>query len=126
MARLELTIPRQTKCKVRIWVKLTSTDLLINDQTKTFQPFLQLGGVHPHILPNFPDGTFDLDLLTSKVRGDDSHLPRSKLICVENSHNACGVKALPLEWLEKVFETHFYETKQKQKNLPFASLGRAE
>lgn len=63
-----------------------------------------LGGVHPSVLPNLPDGTFDLDLLASKIRGDDPHLPRSKLICVENSHNSCGGKALPLEWLKKLLE----------------------
>ncbi len=35
------------------------------------------------------------------------------MICVENSHNACGGKALPLEWLEKVFKTNFYEPRKK-------------
>jgi hypothetical protein len=40
---------------------------------------VQLGGVHPSVLPNLPDGTFDLDLLTSKIRGDDPHLPRCQI-----------------------------------------------
>jgi len=35
-----------------------------------------LAGVHPSILPNLPDGTFDVDLLVSRIRGDDPHEPR--------------------------------------------------
>ena len=54
-------------------------------------------------LPNLPDGTFDLDLLESYIRPhDDPHQPRSSVICVENTHNDLGGKALPLDWLSRV------------------------
>lgn len=59
-----------------------------------------LAGVQVNLLPNNDDGTFDLELLKSRVRVDNEHFPRSALICAENSHNACGGKALPLDWLQ--------------------------
>nr|CAD7203966.1 unnamed protein product [Timema douglasi] len=64
----------------------------------------QLGGVQMCTLPNKSDGTFDLDLMESKVRsGNDSlHEPITSLICVENTHNVCGGKVLPLDWLDEL------------------------
>lgn len=49
-----------------------------------------LGGVHPHPLPNLPDGSLDLAQVEAAVRGDDEHFPITRLICLENTHNRCG------------------------------------
>merc|ERR1711892_344320 len=65
----------------------------------------QLGGVHPRTLRNLDDGTFSIEELVAKVREEDCHLPRTTLVAIENTHNKCGGRALPLEWLEKVGET---------------------
>ncbi|ENN70507.1 probable low-specificity L-threonine aldolase 2 isoform X2 [Dendroctonus ponderosae] len=63
----------------------------------------QIAGVHTAVIKNNEDGTFSIDDLRKKIRKNpDFHEPISSLIIVENTHNLCGGKVLPLEWLEKV------------------------
>ncbi|XP_068161796.1 uncharacterized protein [Antennarius striatus] len=64
----------------------------------------QLAGVHSTTVNNLADGTFDLEQLESKIRHDypDPHYPRSRLICVENTHNILGGRVLPLSFLKEV------------------------
>ncbi|KAL0983999.1 hypothetical protein UPYG_G00135710 [Umbra pygmaea] len=64
----------------------------------------QLAGVHSTTVTNLPDGTFDLDQLESKIRHGypDAHYPRSRLVCVENTHNIQGGRVLPLHFLQEV------------------------
>ncbi|XP_026207363.1 threonine aldolase 1 [Anabas testudineus] len=63
-----------------------------------------LAGVHSTTVTTLPDGTFDLKQLESKIRHDfpDAHYPRSRLICVENTHNIKGGRVLPLTFLQEV------------------------
>jgi len=61
-----------------------------------------LGGIHPHPLPNQPDGTLRLDQIERAVRPDDSHFPRSQLIALENTHNRCGGVAIPPDYFAAV------------------------
>jgi threonine aldolase len=63
-----------------------------------------LGGVHPHPLPNQPDGTIRLDKIEAAVRPDNDHFPRSRLIVLENTHNRCGGAAIPPEYFAAVRE----------------------
>ncbi|MBI1800875.1 MAG: low-specificity L-threonine aldolase [Chloroflexi bacterium] len=53
-----------------------------------------LGGIHPHTLPNQPDGTLDLRQIEAAIRGDNEHYPRTKLICIENTQNSTGGRVL--------------------------------
>ncbi|HSR30913.1 MAG TPA: GntG family PLP-dependent aldolase, partial [Anaerolineae bacterium] len=47
-----------------------------------------VGSIHPHTVPNQPDGTLALAELEAAVRNpQNEHYPRSKLICLENTHN---------------------------------------
>ncbi|XP_074519482.1 threonine aldolase 1 [Halichoeres trimaculatus] len=64
----------------------------------------QLAGVHSLTVTNLHDGTFDLDELESKIRHGypDSHYPRTRLICVEDTHNIKGGRVLPLSFLQEV------------------------
>ncbi|XP_041830878.1 threonine aldolase 1 [Melanotaenia boesemani] len=64
----------------------------------------QLAGVHATTVTTLPDGTFDLDQLESKIRHGypDPHYPRSRLICVENTHNIQGGRVLPLLFLQEI------------------------
>ncbi|KAK7918587.1 hypothetical protein WMY93_009871 [Mugilogobius chulae] len=64
----------------------------------------QLAGVHSTTVTTLPDGTFNLDQLESKIRHGfpDPHYPRSRLICVENTHNIQGGRVLPLSFLKEV------------------------
>lgn len=53
-------------------------------------------------IPNNDDGTFSLNELRSKIRGSDYHEPKTSLVIVENTHNVCGGKVIPLEWLDEL------------------------
>lgn len=64
----------------------------------------QVAGVHSQALPDLPDGTFDLELLELTIReahGSRYH-PRPELLCLENTHNSAGGRALPLAYLQQV------------------------
>lgn len=60
-----------------------------------------LGGIHSCVLPNQDDGTLDLAAVAAAVRSrDDIHVPRTKLLCLENTHNRCGGACLSTEYLD--------------------------
>ena len=61
-----------------------------------------LGGVHPHTLPNQPDGSIKLGAIRAAVRGDDPHYPVTRLIALENTHNRRGGAALSLDYMRSV------------------------
>ena len=61
-----------------------------------------LGGVHPHTIPNQPDGTLAPEDILAAIRGDDAHLPPTRLITLENTHNRCGGAALSLEYTQQI------------------------
>jgi len=63
-----------------------------------------LGGVHPHTIPNQPDGTLAPDDILAAIRGDDAHLPPTRLITLENTHNRCGGAALSVKYMEQIGE----------------------
>ncbi|MDH4239120.1 MAG: low-specificity L-threonine aldolase [Phycisphaerae bacterium] len=61
-----------------------------------------LGGIHPHIVANQSDGTMRLEDIEGAIRGSNVHYPRTRLICLENTHNSCNGAALPAEYIESV------------------------
>ncbi len=61
-----------------------------------------LGGVHPRTLPTEDDGTIPLDAIEGAIRGDDPHFPRTRLICLENTHNRCGGAPISLQYTREV------------------------
>jgi len=63
-----------------------------------------LGGIHPHTLPNQPDGTLRLEDIEAAIRAENVHYPRTRLICLENTHNRCGGAALRPEYSDAVGE----------------------
>ncbi|XP_013106872.1 uncharacterized protein LOC106086664 [Stomoxys calcitrans] len=63
----------------------------------------QLAGVQLATIKNKTDGTFCLKEMQQKFRlYDDCHEPVTSLVIVENTHNMCGGKVLPLEWLDEL------------------------
>ncbi|CAB3406488.1 unnamed protein product [Caenorhabditis bovis] len=66
--------------------------------------YAQLGGISATTLEVKPDGTMDIDDIEQAIRVKDCHMPRTKLICIENTHNYVGGKALPIEWMRQVRE----------------------
>lgn len=61
-----------------------------------------LGGIHPHTIVNQPDGTMRLEDIEVAIRGHNVHFPRTRLICLENTHNRCNGSALTPEYMETV------------------------
>ncbi|MFZ6028107.1 MAG: low-specificity L-threonine aldolase [Chloroflexota bacterium] len=61
-----------------------------------------LGGVHSCQVANRPDGSLDLDDLRAAIRGDNAHLPPTRLIGLENTHNRCGGAALTAAYTRSV------------------------
>ena len=62
-----------------------------------------VGGIHPHTVPNQPDGTLALADLEAAIRDPHNlHYPRSRLICLENTHNRCGGAVLTPDYMAQV------------------------
>jgi threonine aldolase len=63
-----------------------------------------LGGVHSCQLPNQMDGTLILEDIREAIRPKDAHLPISRLVCLENTHNRCGGVALTPDYTWSIGE----------------------
>jgi threonine aldolase len=61
-----------------------------------------LGGIHSHQVPNRADGTLDLAQVEAAIRSDNPHFPRTRLICLENTHNRCGGTCLDVDYMDRV------------------------
>ncbi|CAF0893776.1 unnamed protein product [Brachionus calyciflorus] len=60
----------------------------------------QIGNVYAKQIPNNEDGTFDLEKFESLISDHtDCHCSRTRLVCIENTHNHCGGKVLPIEFI---------------------------
>jgi threonine aldolase len=82
-------------------------EIILGDRSHTFLyeagGCSGLGGIHPHVLPNLDDGTLDLAAVESAVRDPSNvHFPRTRAICLENTHNRCGGAALSPEYSDAV------------------------
>lgn len=63
-----------------------------------------LGGIQPHPIQNQKDGTLALRDILAAIRAEDVHQPITRLICLENTQNACGGVPLSLEYTRQVAE----------------------
>ncbi len=82
-------------------------EVILGDQAHTYMyeqgGTAALGGIHPRVLKNQPDGTLDLDEIVAAIRDPGNpHFPRTKLITVENTHNRCGGAPLSVEYMRSV------------------------
>lgn len=81
-------------------------EVILGDQSHTFVyeagGMSALGGIHPHTIANQPDGTMRLEDIEAAIRGDDVHFPRTRLICLENTHNRCNGSALTPQYTDAV------------------------
>jgi len=81
-------------------------EVILGDRSHTFLyeagGISALGAVHPHTLANQPDGTMLLEEIEVAVRGDNVHFPRTRLICLENTHNRCAGSPLTVEYTDAV------------------------
>ncbi|MCE5257719.1 MAG: low-specificity L-threonine aldolase [Chloroflexi bacterium] len=56
-----------------------------------------LGGIHVHTVPNLPNGMMEPEQVELAIRGQNIHFPRTRLLCLENTHNRCGGAVLNLQ-----------------------------
>ena len=81
-------------------------EVILGDQSHMFYyeagGMAALGGIHPHIIDNQPDGKLLLADIESAIRTDDVHFPRTRLICLENTQNRCGGSVLESEYTDSV------------------------
>jgi len=62
-----------------------------------------VGGIHPHTVPNQPDGSLDLAAVEAAIRDpNNAHYPRTRLICLENTHNRCSGAVLAPGYMAQV------------------------
>ena len=81
-------------------------EVILGDQAHTFLyeagGISSLGGIHSHQLKNQDDGTLTLDDIRNAIRTENVHFPRTRLICLENTHNRCFGFPLHLDYLHSV------------------------
>lgn len=81
-------------------------EAILGDQSHTFYyeagGISALGGVHPRTIANQHDGTLRLEDIRAAIRPDNVHFPRTRLICLENTHNRCGGAVLSAEYTDAV------------------------
>ena len=63
-----------------------------------------LGGIHPCPIQNQADGTLALDDILASIQTEDVHHTITRLICLENTQNACGGVPLTPEYTRQVGE----------------------
>jgi threonine aldolase len=61
-----------------------------------------VGGIHPHTIPNQPDGTMCIEDIIAAIRGDNDHWPRTRAVCLENTHNRCFGAPLSPDYMASV------------------------
>lgn len=78
-------------------------EVILGDRSHTFLfeqgGLAALGGITPYPVPNQSDGTIQLDDVAKAIRPDDSHFPRTRLICLENTHNMCNGTPLSVAYM---------------------------
>jgi threonine aldolase len=61
-----------------------------------------IGGIQTRSVPTNPDGTLSLDAIRAALRGQDQHFPSTRAVLLENTHNFCGGKVLPMDYVRQV------------------------
>jgi threonine aldolase len=88
------------------WCPNRGAECIVGDKSHIFlfeqASAAQFGGISPRTVPNLSDGTMDINLIREAIRDNDIHEPITSLICIENTHNVCGGKILPLSFLQEL------------------------
>src|SRR6185503_7925073 len=61
-----------------------------------------LAGAQAVPIPENPDGSLPLDTVEAAIREPDQHNPITRLVCIENTHNACGGAPLSVAYTQSV------------------------
>lgn len=91
---------------VLVWCNKRGSEIIVGDNSHMFLyeqgGAAQFGGVSMRTVKNLEDGTMNIDEIKSAIREPDIHEPITKVVCIENTHNACGGKVLPISFLEEL------------------------
>jgi threonine aldolase len=81
-------------------------EVIVGDSSHTFLfeqgGMAALGGMTPWPVPNQPDGTIRLADIERAIRSDNVHFPRTRLVCLENTHNVCNGTPLTAQYTARV------------------------
>lgn len=81
-------------------------EVILGDQSHTFRyeagGSAALGSIHPYPVLTEPDGSLAPARIEAAVRADDIHFPRTRLICLENTHNRAGGRVLRPSYMAEV------------------------
>jgi threonine aldolase len=81
-------------------------EIILGDQAHIFYyeagSSAAVGGVHPHTIPNQPDGSMKLDDIEGAIRKEDDHFPVTRMVALENTHNRMGGTVLTPEYTRQV------------------------
>jgi threonine aldolase len=81
-------------------------EVILGDRSHTFVyeqgGMAALGGITPRPIPNQPDGTLRLEDIRAAIRSENVHYPRTRLVCLENTHNLCDGAPLTAEYTAAV------------------------
>lgn len=95
-------------CSLLTWNQKRGTEIIVGDNSHIFLfeqgGAAQFGGISMRTLKNEEDGTIDISSIEKSIRDDDIHEPSTSLICIENTHNACGGKILKESYLHDLRE----------------------
>ncbi|MBN1584167.1 MAG: aminotransferase class I/II-fold pyridoxal phosphate-dependent enzyme, partial [Anaerolineae bacterium] len=61
-----------------------------------------LGGIHHYAVANQPDGTLAIKDVKAAIRADNVHFARTRLVCLENTHNRCNGMSLTVEYTDRL------------------------
>lgn len=81
-------------------------EVILGDQCHIFA--YEVGGVAriagglTRTLPNLEDGSLDPAQVDAAIRQPGLHVPRTALLCLENTHNRCGGEAIPTDKLDQL------------------------
>ena len=82
-------------------------EILLGDKSHIFKyeagGVSAFGGIHSHQLKNNQDGTINLHDIKENIRNyEDLHFPKTKLVCLENTHNLCYGAAIDVNYFSDV------------------------
>ena len=84
------------------------SEMIVGDSSQIFlqeySGISQIAGVLPRCLKNQQDGTIHLDLIERAVRESSVNFPVTEVIALEDTHDFCGGRVLPLGYLKAVGE----------------------
>ncbi len=81
-------------------------EIIVGDSSHIFRyeqgGMAQFGGISPHTVPVQSDGTLRLEDIKRAIRRDDEHMPITRLVALENTHNEAGGVPLPADYVNQV------------------------